>query len=97
MQQVVNAGAAAAVVGQFHFYQFNSWNGAQQFARSVADLLPVQQVAGVLAGDAQADFFFGRAQAEGGEEFGHITHLVLELFRSLLCFFIIGEKLIVFF
>ena len=53
LRDVVDSGGAAADfrVGQFHKIKFG--DGAQKRARSFTDFLPVEEMTGILVGDAE--------------------------------------------
>ncbi len=78
LRHVVDArGTAADIrVGQFH--KFDAGDGAEQLARGFANFLAVEQVAGVLIGDAQSGFLHRCDKAESGEEFGDVAHFIAE-------------------
>ena len=70
---VVDACGAAADfrVGQFH--KFEIGNGAQKCAWSFANFLAVEQVAGILVGDAQWKRLHFCGETESGEKFSHVA------------------------
>ena len=57
LRDVVDSGRTAANVRVGQFHEFDARNGAQQLARGLADFLAVEQVAGVLIGDADRHGF----------------------------------------
>src|SRR3972149_4074839 len=50
--EVVDAGRAAAAVGRVHLDELEAGDGAEELPRGLADTLGVDEVAGVLVGDA---------------------------------------------
>src|SRR5208282_6523724 len=92
---VVDARGTAADVRVRQFHEFNAGNGAQQLARSLADFLAVQEVAGVLIGDAQAGFLERSDEAKSGEKFGDIAHFGGEDDGGGMLRFVGGEEVIV--
>ncbi len=53
LREVVHAGRAAADVRVRQFHKIELRNSAEEFARSFANLLPVEKMAGILIGDTQ--------------------------------------------
>src|SRR6266566_3509719 len=51
---VVGSRRTAANLRVRQFHKVEMWNSPQQFARSFANFLPMQEMAGVLVGDAMA-------------------------------------------
>ncbi len=77
---VVDPGRSAALIRKRHFDQLEAGNGAQKFARSFRDFLAVQEMAGILVSDAKRKALQRRGEADFGEEFGYVFHLLLEGF-----------------
>ena len=78
LRNVVDSSGAAADfrVGQFHKIKFGY--GAQKSARSFADFLSVEKMAGILVGDAEGKRFEFGGEAEGDEEFGDVANFSRE-------------------
>ena len=99
MRDVVNAGGAAADVGMRKLDEFEAGDLFQEIARSVADFLSVEQVAGILVGDAEIERL-ERAQrgddSERGEIFGDVSYLGFEREGLRILGFFFGEEVIVF-
>lgn len=66
---IVNAGRAAALIGELHFDEFDSRDGADKLARRFTDFLAVKQMAGILIGDAEFHFTKRRDEAKLSEKF----------------------------
>ncbi len=77
---VVDAGGAAALVGEGHFYEIEAGDGAKQVARSFADFLAVDQVAGILIGDADGERAQRGGDAEVHQKFADVAHFRGEFF-----------------
>lgn len=73
LRHVVNAGRTAALIGVRHFHKVNSGNRANQFTRSFANLLAVQQVAGVLISHTRSQGLQPGHEPKACEEFSDIT------------------------
>ncbi len=91
LREVVNPGGAATDfrVGQFH--KFKIRNGAQKRARRFADLLPVEQVTGILISDAMPQGIHFCGKAESGEKFSDIAGFLGES-AGLGVFFLVWRK-----
>ena len=99
MRDVVNAcGPAADLrVGQFH--KFQAGDGAQELPRSVTDFLSVEEMTGVLVGDAQRDGFqrlHGGGETEGSKKFGDVTDFRAEGHGLLVLRFVQRKEMVVF-
>jgi hypothetical protein len=85
-------------VGQFH--KFQAGDGAQEFARGVADFLSVEEMAGVLIGDAQSQWLQRMqrgGEAQAGEEFGYVADFGAKRNGLLVFGFFWQKEMIVFF
>ena len=80
---VVDAGSAAAEVGVGDGRQFQAGNLLQQVARLLANLLRVQQVAGVVVGYPLGHRTQRSAQRLLGEAFGDVLHALAEAMGAL--------------
>ncbi len=74
MREVVDSGGAAANFRAGQFHKFEIGDGAQERARSFADFLSVEEMAGILISDAQGKRLQFCSEAEGGEEFGDVAN-----------------------
>ena len=71
---VVDSGGAATDFRAGQFHEIEIGNGAQKSARSFADFLSVEQVAGILVGDAEGKRFQFRGEAEVSEKFRDVAN-----------------------
>lgn len=92
---VVDAGGSAAVVRPLHLHQLDTGDGANQFAWGFADLLAVEEMAGVLIGDAERQRVEGRHEAEVGEKFGDVACFFTKCACLLILRFLGGEQMLV--
>src|SRR6516165_10666436 len=72
LRDVVHACRAAADLRARQFHNFQAGNGAKELAWRFTDSLAVEQVAGILIGNASTNRSERRGEAEGGEEFGDV-------------------------
>ena len=98
LRDVVDAGGAATNVGMGKLDEFEARNLFQEIARSVANFLPVEQVAGILIGDPEIERLERaqrRGESEGSEIFGDIPDFGLERDGLRVLGFFLGEEVIV--
>lgn len=96
MRNVVDARGTAANFRVRQFHKFEIRDGAQERARSLVDLLPVEEVAGVLVGNAEGKWFGFGGEADGGEKFGDVFCFCGENERGSMFGFVGREAMIIF-
>ncbi len=96
LRHVIDAGRAAALVGQRHFHEFHSRDSANQFARGFADFLSVRQMARILISDAQRNGPQRRGEADFRQKFGDVSHFAGELHGLRVGRIVVREKMRVF-
>ena len=74
LRDVVNAGGAATEIGERHLHELDGGNRTDKFSRGFANLLSVNEMAGILVGDAHGQWTQRRYQAEINEKFGNVAN-----------------------
>ena len=77
-RDVIDAGRAATNIRVGQFHEFQAGDRAQQLAGSLANFLAVEQVAGILIGDARGDGLHRRGEPEGSKKLSDVADILRE-------------------
>src|SRR5262249_49066583 len=91
LDQVVDAGASAALISVGNLEQLEPRDAVEEPARLLPDPLGVRQMAGVVVRDAGADRMPRREGRQAGEELGDVANFRGELLRARSPFLVLRE------